>query len=60
MSSVQWKPELWVPLHIGKARDGELLEGGVPPVKSFLDSQKPEETYEVRGILPRACITSTD
>lgn len=54
MSNVPWKPELWVPLHIGKAKGQSWWENRRPPVKSFFDPQEPEETYEVRGILPRA------
>lgn len=64
--SIQFKPELWKPLDLIGLTPKELekivetAENAPGPVKSFFDPQDPEETYEVRGILPRADIAFKD
>lgn len=58
VKNVSWKPELWKTLVV-QPIGGEESEA-VPPVKSFFDYQDPAETYEVRGILPRANLTFKD
>lgn len=58
MKNVVWKPELWQTLVI-QPSGGKESEAS-PPVKSFFDYQDPAETYEVRGILPRADLTFKD
>lgn len=52
MKNVVWKPELWQTLVIQPS--GEKESERPSPVKSFFDDQDLAETYEVRGILPRA------
>lgn len=58
MKNVVWKPELWQTLVIQPS--GEKESEHPSPVKSFFDYQDPAETYEVRGILPRADLTFKD
>ncbi len=53
VKTVSWKPELWKTLVVKLSNEREG-EDSPPPVKSFFDYQDPTETYEVRGILPRA------
>ena len=58
MKNVVWNPTLWRPLVIQPS--GEKESEATPPVKSFFDYHNPAETYEVRGILPRADLTVED
>lgn len=58
VKNVVWKPELWQTLVIQPC--GEKESEVSPPTKSFFDYQDPAETYEVRGILPRADLAFKD
>lgn len=58
VKNISWKPELWKTLAI-RPNSGKESEAA-PPVKSFFDYQDPAETYEVRGILPRADLAFKD
>lgn len=49
----QWKSELWKPLSIKPIFPDPLLKNMDHP-HVFYGIQPPEETYEVRGILPQA------
>lgn len=58
MKNVSWKPELWKTLVVQP--NGREKSEVAPPIKSFFDYQAPAETYEVRGILPRADLPFKD
>ena len=57
---IRWKPHLWKPFDISSIKlptEDLTLSYSPPPFYGF---QPPEETYEVRGILPRAQIIFKD
>lgn len=58
MKNVSWKPELWKTLIVQPS--GKEKSEAAPSIKSFFDYQDPAETYEVRGILPRADLAFKD
>lgn len=56
MEKVNWKPELWKPLSLEKPQLNTVSH--LPRVKSFFDYENLSDTYEVRGILPKAEVAS--
>lgn len=58
MKNVEWKPELWQPVHI--APNDEMVREMPSPLNSFFDLQRISEMYEVRGILPQAKLVYKD
>ena len=50
----EWKPNLWKPIGIKPVEIKDYSGAYNGQLHSFLDYQKPNDRYEVRGIMPKA------